>query len=393
MRLSTARRSAGKVSKPRPDFPLFPHATGRWAKKIRQRFHYFGSTATDPDGDAALEEWLRVKDDLLAGRKPRPKDAQGLTIGKLCNLFSVTLEARIDGGRLVARSKRDYRAVTDRLVGFFGPGRSVEDIRPEDFELLLSKLPKTWGQSSRGLFIAMARSVFNYAYNRDQQLIGRPVSFGMAFKTPGKKERRKIRAARAARDFTPKEVQQLIDTADPVFKAALLLGINAAFGNTDIARVPWTAIDGDWVTFPRPKTGEPRRAWLWPETRAALADVKAAGRKPVDPADAGLVFLTPRGLQWVYLAPSGAWVDTVCNTMRDTRKRTGLSRGSFYDLRRTFRTVADEALDTAAIDLVMGHADPSMGAVYRQRIDDARVKRVCEHVRGWLFPKKAKKIQ
>jgi hypothetical protein len=59
------------VEKPRPDFPLFPHAAGYWAKKVRGKRHYFGKVATDPKGEAALDLWLDQKHDLLAGRTLR----------------------------------------------------------------------------------------------------------------------------------------------------------------------------------------------------------------------------------------------------------------------------------------------------------------------------------
>jgi|GEM_PF-5196784 len=64
------------------------------------------------------------------------------------------------------------------------------------------------------------------------------------------------------------------------------------------------------------------------------------------------------------------------------------SRG-FYCLRRGFETIGGDSRDQVAVDHIMGHAPASgdMGAVYRQRIDDERLKAVAQHVRDWLFPK------
>jgi len=75
-------RSRGKVpqlKKSRTDFPLSVHrGTGYWRKKVRGRVHYFGKVVDDSKGIAAEEAWARVKDDLLAGREPRPQAGGGL---------------------------------------------------------------------------------------------------------------------------------------------------------------------------------------------------------------------------------------------------------------------------------------------------------------------------
>lgn len=40
--VTQATQEIVKTEKPRPDFPLFTHATKRWTKKILGQLHYFG---------------------------------------------------------------------------------------------------------------------------------------------------------------------------------------------------------------------------------------------------------------------------------------------------------------------------------------------------------------
>ena len=109
MKKSTVSRRKSKPKKPYPDFPLFPHATGRWAKKIRQKSHYFGRVAADPDGTEALEKLNREWQYLKEGRTP-PHSVSGdkLTIAELCDEFLNSKRLKLESGELSESSFRDY---------------------------------------------------------------------------------------------------------------------------------------------------------------------------------------------------------------------------------------------------------------------------------------------
>src|SRR4051794_29807434 len=97
-----------KPSKPHPDFPLTPHPVGQWCKKIRGKIHYFGPW-DDPDG--ALAKYLAQKEDLHAGRTPRP-DRMALTVKDVANDFMAAKEALVDAGELSKRTWDEYKAMS-----------------------------------------------------------------------------------------------------------------------------------------------------------------------------------------------------------------------------------------------------------------------------------------
>ncbi len=68
------KANSNRPNKPYPDFPLTAHPCGQWCKKIRGHLYYFGPWS-DPDG--ALKTYFERKDDLHAGRTPRPDSAPG----------------------------------------------------------------------------------------------------------------------------------------------------------------------------------------------------------------------------------------------------------------------------------------------------------------------------
>src|SRR5687767_8049609 len=127
-----------KPAKPYPDFPLFAHATGRWAKKIRGKLHYFGRWS---EADAALAKYLDQRDALHAGRTPRAT-GDGLTLHQLCNRFCEAKERQADAGDITWRSFRDYHATCKSILGAFGKERLVDDLRADDFEALRASLAK-----------------------------------------------------------------------------------------------------------------------------------------------------------------------------------------------------------------------------------------------------------
>jgi integrase len=380
----SSRPKADKPQKPYPDFPLFPHATRRWAKKIRGKLHYFGPWG---DPQAALEKYLEQRDDLHAGRKPR-SDGDGLTVRSLLNRFLTAKQHLLDTGEITLRTFQDYKETCGRVGKEFGLTRLVDDLRVSDFEQLRAAMGKTWGPGTIGNEVQRVRVVFKYAY--DAELIDKPIRFGPHFKRPSRRVMRKVRAAKGPKMFEAAELRQLLDTAEQPLRAMIFLGINCGFGNHDCGTLPIRAVDleGRWINYPRPKTGIERRCPLWKETVAALQEALQCRPKHKSPDDADLFFITKYGNGW----SKDNTDKPISKEMTKLVKALNLHRPGigFYALRHTFETIGGESRDQVAVDAIMGHARDDMASLYREKISDKRLKAVTRFVHQWLFPREKK---
>jgi len=371
--------------KAKEQIPLLAHRTGRWGRKVNQSIVYFGRITDSPDFGAgeAMREFHRTIDDIRAGRTPRPKDEAVLTVDDAVNAYLRAKRSAVDAGDMQPRTWADYKATAKRIVRVFGRHRAVEDLRPADFDRLREQIAKTRGPVGIGNEVQRVRTIFRFCF--EYELVKHPVAFGPAFKRPSRRVLRLDAKRHGNRMFEAAEIRTLLAAAEQPLRTMILLACNGGLGNSDCGKLPMAALDlgGGWLDYPRPKTGIDRRIPLWAETVDSLRQWLTIRPEPKLPEHEHLVFITARRLAWVKATED----NPVSKEFRKLLDATGLYRPGmgFYSLRRGFRTIADEVKDQSAADFLMGHVDPSMAGVYRQRIGDDRLQAITNHVRRWVF--------
>lgn len=338
--------------------------------------------ADDPDGQAALDLWLEQRDDLLAGRKPRP-DYSGLPLEDLCNHFLHHKKLMVKSGELQDRTWKRYKACCEFLLKQLGRKCPAASLRPDDFQELRASMAKKWGPVAISNEIQTTRSLFKYGY--EAELLDKPVRFGPGFKKPSAKSQREAKLQRGPRMFTSQQIRSLLAVATPNMRAMILLAINGGLGNTDLGTLPRRAVDlhSGWLDWPRPKTAVMRRIPLWLETIEAINAMLAGRVKAKRPQDEELLFIGKRGESYV----GNHKGYRVTQEFRRVCESAGVEGRSFYDLRRTFETIGEDCRDLVAVKAIMGHAPATgdMSAVYRQRIADDRLRAVVDVVHEWLY--------
>ncbi len=423
-RARSSRKTATRPEPPYDGFPLYAHPSGKWAKKILGKIHYFGRWGRMEQGRMvrlpyerswkdAKAEYDAHKDNLHAGRVRRNAADGALTLADLCNRFLTAKLRSVEAGELTRRSFQEYKSTTDRLIAEFGKTRLADDFTPEDFGPYRAVLAERYGPVRLGNEITRIKSMFRYAASN--KLIVAPVAFGSSLNKPSKQVLRKHKAVSPKRLFTAAEIRLMLDAlagnevtlpapdaetgepvkltldANPAMRAAVLLGINAGAGNTDVANLEFSHLDlkVGWLNYPRGKTGIGRRVPLWPETITAIKAAIAERPTPADSdADGEIVLLTARGERLVSVSDKSR-TDGVAVRFGALLRRLGINgrKGiGFYSLRHTLATIGLQTADRDAVRAIMGQVENDVLAAYDETgPSDERLRRVTDHVRAWLF--------
>jgi integrase len=359
---------ATKPDKPSPDFPLYPHASKKWAKKIRGQLLYFGRW-DDPAG--ALVEYRKYLESQSTDNVSATCGV--LTVRDACNHFLTAKKQRIASGELSERTMGEYLRMAKRFAACVGPDRAVTSLTPADFASYRAMMAKRWNIVAVGNEVTRVRTMFRWV--ADSQLIPSPLHFGPEFKRASTKTLRRHRREQGKKLYDPEQIHRLLHEAGTDMRAWILLGINCAFGPADCATLPIDVVDLEnaSIAYARRKTEIERECPLWPETVAALRAAMEARPEADEPG----LFLTHTGKPHDPVA--------LCKRFRQVSAWAGIRKGGLYWLRHTFQTIAGGAKDEVAIRVVMGHADHSMGNTYREGVGRDRLLAVTNQVRAWLF--------
>lgn len=302
-------------------------------------------------------------------------EQQELTIGQAISLFLQFKEQAVQSGELAARSYREYKRTSERLVELWGGGRAVASLTPQDFNNFRLQRLTTCNVVSVGKEITRVKTMFKWLV--EMKHCSKP-EMGPSFNKPSAKVVRRIRREAGKKQFSAEQIWRLIDESGVHMRAMILLAINTGFQNTDCESISvdvvLQGVETGWLDFPRAKTEVDRRCPLWNITRSALR--RSLDRRPASQ------------LHNAFLRADGKPYSPVNNDLairfRVIRDHACIREGGFSWLRKTFATVGSGCGDQIAVNSIMGHVDPSISAVYRQEVQDERLRLVAGCVRRWL---------
>lgn len=356
-----ARRKQHAVQ-PIERFPAKPRKDGRFQKRINGTLYYFGR---DGDRDMALREYEMVKVQLYAGL-PIVRSSHGsyanATVKDLGNRYLLDIKGELE-------SYAQYKRYLRHFARYFR-GRKWATLTTDDFTAYGKSLRARYAASSYNRRRAVILAMFNHA--DDQDWIDRAPKFGRGFRRIKAGD---VRAERKAMLLTPDAIKALIAHATPQMRAMILLGLNGGFGPADCGHLPWSAVDLDaaFIRWKRVKNGIDRGVTLWPETVAALREIRKT--RPADK----LVFRTRRGLPWRGTSIAHRFQELAAAAGVDLPDGVGM-----YACRHTFATIANEIRDTDARRHLMGRILPNLDDVYVEGMLLKRLKVVTDHVRRRL---------
>lgn len=360
-----------KPAKPHKDFPLVAHPNGQWSKQVRGKVYYFGPWE-DPDG--ALARYLEVKDDIHAGREPKPKTDE-LTVRDLCNTYLEHCEWKFQRGKITRRTFNDEKGYCVTIVQAIGDSVAGE-IGARDFQKLHRSYPTTWGPTRESHHVKATKRVFKWAF--DNEYIDRPPRYG-SFQPPSVA---KIRSSTQRRSFTPEELRRILaHLQGPRYAQQLpmvLLGINGGFAPGEVARLKDWEI-GEYIDTTRPKTNIRRLVPLWPETCDTIAQWQRVRKAP---HPEGYLFATKRGNPWFQ---DGVRKSPVTQSFGRVLRELEIP-GSFNCLRHTFQSVCDdEGIPRHITKAVMGHVNPDISTNYSHAKMLGPITEAVNAVHDWLY--------
>jgi len=421
---------AKKPSKPYPAFPLYAHAGGVWAKRIRGKVYYFGPWADWKGAEAAFREQFPFR---RAGLEP--PSAQ-MTVANLLDEFLGGKQSQLETGDITETTFKEYVATCKVIDSYFGKHRPVSTLSVADFNGLRVALAKGKCKCHtklrldnvrrhlalddyRGLRAALRdgktkyksklgmvtvadpaklkalrgepwrelkglRLILSKAKCQCKSTLGpvslkrrltvarmifadQPRAHRKALKSPPHRLLRAESRKRGPRFYEAADIRKLVKSADPHLRAMILLGINCGFGPQDCFTLPANAVDLE-------------QGWH----TFARPKTEVDRRCPLWPETISAM----REVQGGTFALNGRKWDrfVVSEVFGKLCSECGVTNHGFYSLRRTFETVATTAdVSQAIIDAIMGHVRNDMASVYRQKVFDEQLRKCTDHLRAWYL--------